>query len=291
MIKTHQAIAVLTAAAFISGCGPAANEGANEDAQATTNVSRPAILPTPDPPLDRQALLIAVLRAASAAATGATDAAAQRALDGKRFELRLRFGCPAAGLKQPETVEARGKDDQPSVRLSARPDVSLDDPLIGAVTDVSAFEAVEGFWIKRPWMLTPACPRATPTTLAGDRKGEAEAKRDPEPADEQKPVAAADEALQGIAIVQLFTPTDTRAGRRSSRPFEAVVAARDAGDIGQTGFDLVLAGRLRALPSGQVIACRAADPASAPDCLVSADFDQARMVHPDTRAIFASWSY
>src|SRR5688572_18646717 len=53
------------------------------------------------PPLDRAGLFAAVARAASAEASGADDGSAQRMLDGRQFELRLRFGCggPSAQLR------------------------------------------------------------------------------------------------------------------------------------------------------------------------------------------------
>ncbi|MDQ3144262.1 MAG: hypothetical protein M3Q57_05210, partial [Pseudomonadota bacterium] len=73
------------------------------DNDAAPNAVEPApaptsVLPLPDPVLDRAALLGAVAQAASAFAAGADDREAQGALDGRRFVVKLRFGCrgPAA---------------------------------------------------------------------------------------------------------------------------------------------------------------------------------------------------
>ena len=84
---------------------------------------------------------------------------AQAALDGRRFAVRLRFGCGGpAGEASSDALRWRVKSDE-SLEITATPDLSLDAPeLAGAVTQT--VEAVEGFWIPRPWLLSDACPAA-----------------------------------------------------------------------------------------------------------------------------------
>ena len=292
MRKSRYAIAAVAAAALATGCRPAADQGSNNNAADPSEATRPAIVPAPEPPLDREALLLAVVRAAGAAAAGATDSAAQRELDGKRFELKLSLGCPTELPVQAKSTEGRAGSEKASARLSARPDVSLDDPLIRALANVAEFEAVEGFAIERPWLLRAACPQPSPPAA---QAGAEETSKEREPQRGRDRPAPATEAApnppqQRIVIAEFFTSTDARTGRRSNRPFEAVVTADQARDVARTGFNLVLAGRLRPLADGRVIACRVVDAARPPDCLISADFDQVRMEQPVTGTVLARWA-
>ena len=93
--------AFLCAAAVLTACqksdqAPTANNAADSAA-----VDLP-IVPTPDPPLDRAALLSAIAQAASATAAGTEMPEAVRGLDGRQFELRIRFGCrgPSSDLQE-----------------------------------------------------------------------------------------------------------------------------------------------------------------------------------------------
>lgn len=263
--------------AVIGGCSER-GDGGTDNVAAVGNEPSATVLPTPQPPLDREALLIATLRAASAAATGANDAGAQRALDARPFALVLRFGCPGSDVGRDGSVEERGDAENRSVLLRSRPDVSLDDPLLVPNAETAGIEAVEGFWITRPWLLTAACP---PPPAAPAAAGE-----------EQRPSMdpAAAPAQRRVAIAQFFTGEDTRVGRRSERPFEAVLKADEARGLKENGFNLVLAGRLRAMRDGKVIRCTVTDPRRPPDCLISARFDQVRMEHPRTGAVLAQWA-
>ena len=274
MRKIHRLPVLL--AIIAGGCAPDGSREPSANAALLANESTATVLPTPVPPLDREALVFATVRAASAAAAGSNDAPAQRRLDGKPFAVALRFGCPGAGGAGQPNVEQRGEGDNRTVRLNVRSDVSLENPLLATIGG-SRVEAVDGFWIARPWLLSAACPSAPPETEEAE---EAAPAKDVEPPRPQ----------QRVAIAQFFTSDDTRAGRRSNRPLEAVLTPDESGGIGDTGFNLVLAGRLRALPDGKVISCRAVSPDRPPDCLISAEFDQVWMEHPGTRAILARWA-
>ena len=152
----------------------------------------------PAPALDRAALLEAVARAASAHAAGSDDSDAQAALDGRRFAIRLRFGCAGpTGEASTDALRWRVKSDA-SLEITATPDLSLDAPqLAGALTQT--VEAVEGFWIERPWLLSDACPaplgdaNATPT--APDHS---------------------------IGIAQYYTAEGSRTERRSGRAYTSI---------------------------------------------------------------------
>lgn len=249
-------------------------------------VSRPA------PPMDRAALLAAVARAASEAAAGRAPNASQRELDGRPFELRIRFGCggPASDLAQTPlgwTYEAETR----TLRVHAAPTISAQHPLLAQFGTGEA-EAVEGFWIPRPWMLEPLCP----ASLAAS----SDIRREPEEGTEEKggnpPAESSNPPLPTlplpplIGIAQFFTATDPRISRRDGRAYESVRTVSDGQEPGSDGFVLVLSGRLRAFGSMGVIGCAAQSPDAPPECIISADFDRVWIEEPRTGREIAEWS-
>ena len=165
---------------------------------------------------------------------------------GNAVEIRIRFGCPAQPRQQGR-FEVRFDEEQRTLRLRAAPDLTLDDPNIAALA-ASGFEAVEGFWLARPWILADGCPALpSPSQLAP---------ADAEAAADTPPAAVAPAATQRIGIARFFTETDFRTGRRDRRPYEAVSVLAADKQPSAEGYDLVLAGRLRQVPGGRVIACR-----------------------------------
>ncbi len=268
----------LAALAFVAACQPPQPEG---------NLSQPSTEPKPQvsplprlEPLDRAAILAAVAQAASANAAGADDSTAQRVLDGRQFELRIRFGCrgPSAALRE-QWLGWSFDEKSRTLRVRARPTLAGEDPLVQELGG-GRFEAVEGFWIPRPWLLQALCPAASAVEAA--------------PADEvAQEDAKVEEPLPRwprIGIAQFFSETDARTGRRSMRPYEAVKALDPGTPIASQGFDLVLSGRLKALPDKRVIACIAKGTQSPPDCIVSADFDRVWIEASGSDQVIAEWS-
>lgn len=282
----------LAALAILGACQrPEPQEG--EDAIEEPELNLPAV-PRPQPPMDRAAILAAVAQAASAAASGADDAEAQGALDGRQFEFRIRFGCkgPSSRLRDEWLGWALDRESG-TLRVRAMPTLSAQEQLVKALGG-DQFEAVEGFWIPRPWLIASVCPaaaarvpgRGEPASEAdsggaADRPGTAKA------ATEQsaEPVPS----WPRIGIAQFFTETDPRTGRRSMRPYEAVKTIDPEQPIGSQGFNLVLSGRLRALPGKRVIACLAKSADSPPECIVSAQFDRVWIERPGAREAIAEW--
>ena len=263
-------------------CRPsAADESANRAADTPPAAQAP--VPLAEAPRDRASLMIALARAASAAALGSDDRAAQRSLDGDRFEFRLRFGCPGAGEGDQANgpFSARFDAESATLRLSATPTASAGDPAVAAIAGENV-EAAEGFWIERPWLLAAGCPTAPePPDPAADTSA-ADAPTEPS---EKAPVAAAPRA----AIVQFLTANDPRTERRGNRPFAATKTLPAGTQPSTNGYDLVLSGRLRALPDGRVIACTATSPDWPPTCLVSAVFGRVWMERPGTGELIAEW--
>jgi len=237
------------------------------------NGAGPVALPKPEPALDRAALLMAVVRARSAAAAGMNDAALQRELDGRRFEFRTRLGCT---LAVPGTRGARATFDpeERRVEISARPDLTLEEPAVAAIA-AGRFEAAEGFRVAAPWLLVPHC--------AG--RGAAAGPAAPAAAE----AAASPAGLVGL--VQFFTAADPRSGRRDGRAYAArETLPEGSGPPAAGSWELVLSGRLQALPGGRVIACAPAGPGEPPACIVSVRFDRAAIVNRVTADQLAEWS-
>ena len=233
-------------------------------------------------------MLAAVAQAASSAASATPLPAELRRLDGRQFEVRIRFGCRGPSSGNGTTwlnwsYEAGSR----TIRVSARPTISADEPLVATIGG-EGFEAAEGFWIPRPWLLQPVCPATATVQTPADQEPEqagTPSSREAAAKDEAEPLPA----RQRVGIAQFFTDSNSRTGRRDSRPYQAVHTLEEGQAIGSQGFNLVLSGRLRARPGGDVIGCRATQPDMPPDCIVSAEFQRVWIEQPETGKVIADW--
>ena len=280
---------VAVVAGTVSACEQQPATTTGENGVQPPQMKQP-VLPAPDPALDREELLLAVRRAASAHATGADDGPAQRQLDGRQMEVRIRLGCegPRSEAKQSGwsfDVESR------RLRVRAVPDLSLDDPVIRQLVGAGV-EEVEGFWLTRPWMLTAACPRTA--ALAPAEPVLEPVKEPPKKAaareDKQVPTPAAPAVRTArIGIAQIFTEADDRSRRRSGRAYESGRDLPEGEAPGSQGFNLVLSGRLRKRPDGRVIYCGGGSAEEPPDCIVAADIDRVWIERPGDGTVIADW--
>ena len=266
----------------LAGCRPAPSPTAEESAR--DELEQPTPLPVVERSINRERLLAAVARAASAYAAGADISEADRALDGKRFEVRLRFGCGQGASNEDATGWTIDPTSQ-TLRLKAVPDLSFDDRLVRTLAGLEGVEAVEGFWLKRPWLLTDACP--APKVFGA--KPHSQKNQSADPPTEEASVRIAPQAPR-VGIAQFFTATHSRTRRRSSRPYEAVKPLAQGSELGAAGFNLVLSGRLTAGPAGRVVACGSAIFDSWPDCVIFADIDKVWMERPETHEVIAEWA-
>jgi hypothetical protein len=280
-------------ASIAVGVGACQREADNEvvSNQPATDAS-PSPLPIAERPMDRAELLQAVGTAASAAALG-EEAEQQRKLDGRRFEVRIRFGC-ALGTQPQDGAAASPMRDHVApfnirfdatdrtLRVRAAPDLTLDDPWIAAVAGRSV-EAVEGFWMRRPWLLSDGCPAVRQQSTPGEQENGPQRVSG---LDEQESETV---SSQRIGLAQFFTEADSRTRRRDKRAYEATMVLGADDQQSAQGYNLVLSGRLRPLPTGGVITCRSSGPDTPPDCVVSAEFDRVRIERPDD-TIVAEWT-
>lgn len=270
-------VAVLAAGLALPGCdtdgGKAPDNAAGGGDTPVLNIAD--AIPLPQPPIDRERLLLAVARAASAFATGADDREAQADLAGRRFSLRMRFGCRGPA-EEPATRPMTWSYDEERERLQVRaaPDISIESQVVASIAG-GEFESVEGFWVNRPWLLSDTCPLPRPA---------------PAPAGEQEqatPAPARYEPSPSVGIAQFFSASDSRVQRRS-RPYQALQQLAPE-DMPTDGFTLVLSGRLKPLRDRRVILCASEDADARPTCIVSAEIDTVAIQNPRTGTVVADW--
>ncbi len=284
---------VLAACIGLSACQIGEEGGPAENVDQST-MNKPQV-PLPEPPMDRAQLLAAIARAASATAAGTDDSADQRSLAGSRFELRIRFGCrgPASDLTEAIFGWSFNQPDR-TLRVRVTPTISSDEPIVSQFAGEDV-EAVEGFWIPRPWLLDPVCPAAAAVRPdSADQKTEpsspaTESEAPLEPVDDEQESQAPPPAWPKVGIVQFFTDTDPRTRRRGLRPYETLKTLRADEPLSGQGYNLVLAGRIRPLPGQRAIACVSRGADQPPDCVISVRIDRVRFERPDTKETLAEW--
>lgn len=220
----------------------------------------PARGPVPTAALSRVDLLNAARLAEQAYAEGRAATQADPLL-GRSFAIRMAFGCngpstpdaPATGLAQ----WAWGTD-QRTIRIRLAPADWTGSNLVtpaGATASPSGWEAVEGFWVARPWLTTEACPVVhldplTPTQGAA--------------------------SPQTLGLAAVFEAGGSRVGRRDGKAYEHTV--RPQGDqplaSPSQGYRLLLEGRVVGFPGGRAIQCRAAGPEQRPVCVAAVQLDK-----------------
>lgn len=243
-------------------CTPPDNEQPPQRSPAAPEVvSKAEPLSAPEPPLDREGLILAALRAATAAALGEDDAAAQAKLKGRRFEVRIRFAC------SPGDAQANGSWTHDAakgvLRARLRADVARDtaeasDPAEASELVDGAYEGAVGFTLRRPWMLADGCPAPSFAAMADG------------------PI---------ITITQFFTTSDSRV-QRPEMSYEAVTQVTPE-ELPVNGLNLILSGRLKPLADGRAIHCSAND--GPPSCIVSSIIDRVAIEDPARNVILAQF--
>ena len=242
-----------------------------EETPPPASPAEPAAAPPPaapapvlTPAMDRAGLLEALADAASAYATG-TNSAGQDTLVGRQFSIRSAFGCtgpdprPAEaagdGLARWSRDEARG-----SIRLTLTPGDWSESALVAGAAD-GQWEAVEGFWIPRPWMTAEGCPGVQPDPLAGPAT--------PSP--------------QTAGLAAVFEAGGSRLGRRNGRAYSYTVRGEgDAAPVRPSdGWRVLMEGRFVAFPDGRAIRCRAASPDQRPVCVAAVQMDRVAFLTAD----------
>lgn len=285
-------LAVAAALPFLAWCQRPPEPAAPE---APAPVAPTVVL---DSTLNRAALLAALTEARTATADGrARDAA----LGGRTVSVRLPFGCQgaddadhkAAGL--PSVV--RGADG--ALMLTITPDDLSASALIGVsgveddgaapVDTTGKWEAIEGFWIPRPWSGLDTCPPRETAAAA------ATPEEDPAPGDalSDMPDATASlskpERSSGLAAV--IESGGSRLGRRQGQAYVHVIRG-EKGSVpapAPRGYALRLEGRLTAFADGKAIHCVQQDMESRPVCVAALRLDRLAFEDGATGAVLSEW--
>jgi hypothetical protein len=115
------------------------------------------------------------------------------------------------------------------------------------------WEAIEGFWIPRPWLMSDSCPAAGGDPL-------------------QTAVPASPQTF-GLAAV--FEAGGSRVLRRAGRAYRFIVWEKDAPLVPpKNGYRLLLEGRIESFPSGHAVECQASNPDERPVCVVATRLDR-----------------
>ncbi|OYX30188.1 MAG: hypothetical protein B7Y99_12025 [Caulobacterales bacterium 32-69-10] len=228
--------------------------------------------PPPAPPaLKRGDLIAAAAEAAAAFAEGRPVPDERRLMAGRRFQIVIPFSCRGLGVAA-DTDPARATVDakRRTLTLAAAPQDWAEAPWLDTILGGAEPEAVEGFWVPRPWITGEACP-AVPIPA------EAEGKVQPTP--------------PSLGLVQVFAVGASRVGQRGSRPYRVVkklseeeVAAAPA------TYRLILTGRIAALVEDQAVRCFSADVDMRPTCLIGVKLDKVRFEDAAGAETLAEWA-
>jgi hypothetical protein len=267
----------LLAAIAVGGAGFLLGRGTSERPPAAPPppTAAPAPKPVPEPVLSgalgRAGLVGLAAAAADAVAAGRDPGPEITQADGRRFELRLPFGCTGPADEE-SAAPMRWRYDPKAEALRI-----VVDPIGWTARDWwpadsgGGVEAIEGFWIARPWTSSEACPEGSGQPAAA----------------EAEPVTLPGQTL---ALGQIFVSDGGRGGRRDGKPYEAVVrVAQDQLDA-SAGFRLRLSGRIVRAPGGGPVRCRQPGPEQQPVCLVSVVMDEVAVENPVTGETLATWT-
>lgn len=278
MLRKPKFTLALAAVMFGAACEPrtaAEENAAHPIEQNESNLAE--ALPLATAAMDRAEFLRVIADAANAHAAGLDDRSVQSGLDGKRFSIRVRFGC--SGAEQTDSDSALrwsvGKNSL-SYEVRATPDISRDEPMLHDLPN-ETIESVEGFWIPRPWLSADACPRPARETTAAPETTEGPEATEVEPA---PPIAG---------IAEYFTKDDSRVRSRAGRAYSAVEKLGADEALPADGLILLLEGRLTPWPDGRVVRCSGDGSARAPTCIASAHLDRAAILRPKSDKVIAEW--
>lgn len=267
-IADHRAAAATTvlsfAALLLVSCDRQAPDQAptNVQTEAPTVRREPAAaaVPVPLPALTRGDLVSAAGQAASAYAEGKPPSTADP-LVGRAFAVRIPFGCNGPASAEAAEGENDGLagwswgPDRKTLRLRMAPSDWTASAMLAKAGASDKWEAVEGFWVPRPWLASESCPAVRSDPLQ---------------------TGAHPSSPQTVGLAAVFEAGGSRLGRRNGRAYEYTIRAKDDEPLTspEAGFRILLEGRLRSFPSGRSIECTAAGPDQRPICIIAVQLDR-----------------
>lgn len=222
--------------------------------------------------LDRADLIDLAAAATDAFAAGQPPSADVIASEGRHFEVRIPFGCSGGTIEDVEPMRWRYDAEKSALRIHVEPaSWNISEWLSDNAAETKAVEAVEGFWISRPWSASEACPPISAATAPG--------------------VQPATSTQQTLALAQFFTEDGSRQGRRNGKAYEAVLKIKPTALVTSLGFRLLITGKIVAAPGGSPVVCR--QPAGAdqrPICVIATTMDEISIENGATGEILSSWT-
>ena len=247
-----------------------------------------------DSTLNRAALLAALTDAGTALADGQTRDAA---LTGRTVSVRLPFGCGGvtSAVGQTGGLPHLLRNDDGSLTLTIIPEDLGASSLVPATREgaVDKWEAVEGFWIARPWSGLDACAASAsasaPAPAPSPDKPPAEGKTVEAQTVEAAPPVIQPERSAGLAAV--FEAGGSRLGRRQGQAYVHVIRGEKgvAPTPAPRGYALRLEGRLTAFADGKAVHCVQQDAESRPVCVAALRLDRLAFEDGATGALLSEW--
>ena len=264
------AVIAVGGAGFFLGRSTAPDPGPSDPVVAETPAPQPSPSPEPVRVLGRADIIALANEATDALVAGEPVPAAVHDAVDRRFELAVPFGCGgAAGEDSAAPLRWRYDSEEEALRLHvATTSWSAAD---WGLAEAAPAEAIEGFWIARPWSSSGDCPQ---------RAGQARASG-------MEPVTIPGQTL---AVAQFFADDTRRAALRDGRPFESVQRVPREDFAAPRGFRLLLSGRIDSLPGGGPVRCiQPAGIEQRPICVVAVTLDEVRIENPATDDLLARW--
>lgn len=246
------------------------NRHAVEEPKPVVQVSKIPVIPTPPPPLGRAELLEAAAAATDAVASGATLPPANAALIGRSFILRMPFGCGGEMRDEEKQERWAGWTFNPksrALRLTVRASEFAEAEWVKQIAGEMTFDAIEGFWIGRPWTSADRC--------GADRNASSD--------------VVLSEPNQRLAIAQFYSPEGSRTLRRGDRPYSSTVKLDEGQSPSPAGYQIQLEGKLSGFPDGQPVHCVQQDSAVAPRCLIAVQFERVAFFVPGQDDAIVEW--
>lgn len=218
--------------------------------------------PAPELPvavLGRAGLLQIANAAADRFSGGRNEA---QAMAGRRFEIRLPFGCGPAGQSDRSSGWTYNEESG-TLRISVTPNDWTASGWLSSAVPEGEVDAIEGFWVPRPWTTSDECPAGAQGDMG------------------QSPST--------LAIAHFFPAESDRSEQRRGRPFEFVDKIEPQA-VPKRGLQLLLEGRIANVPGRrESVLCRAPDASVRPTCVVAAEYERIAVVDPATDTEIVNW--
>ncbi len=221
------------------------------------------------------------------------------------MSVRLPFGCggEAAVASEAGGLPRLVRNADGSLTLTITPEDLGASALVPATREgaVDKWEAVEGFWIARPWSGLDACPASTAVAAPAPELAPSPAQTAIKTPAEGKtteakvvdnvaaPPIVQPERSAGLAAV--FETGGSRLGRRQGQAYVHVIRGEKgvAPTPAPGGYALRLEGRLTAFADGKAVHCVQQDAESRPVCIAALRLDRLAFEEGATGALLSEW--